>query len=176
MLSVIHTVSSPYTGIGYDSNISFIQSLNRNSIRKFIPCLYPYSNLIYSYSVRAFYYPYITSPQILTLFTIVTNEQLAASILRTGTWDHTKGMWAHILNLVKVYFHNASSNGSIFRVSGPLCGEFTGHRWIPLTKGQWRGALMFSLICAFNKRLNKQSWGWWFETPSRSLWRHCNVP
>ena len=27
-----------------------------------------------------------------------------------------------------------SSNGNIFRVSGPLCGEFTGHRWIPLTK------------------------------------------
>ena len=40
-------------------------------------------------------------------------------------------------------------------------------------KGQWRGALMFSLICALNKRLSKQSWGWWFETPSRSLWRHC---
>ena len=35
-------------------------------------------------------------------------------------------------------------------------------------KGQWRGALMFSLICA----LSKQSCGWWFETPSRSLWRH----
>ena len=42
-------------------------------------------------------------------------------------------------------------------------------------KGQWRGALMFSLICALNKRLSKQSWDWWFETPSRSLWRHCNV-
>ena len=27
-----------------------------------------------------------------------------------------------------------SSNGSIFRVTGPLGGEFTGHRWIPLTK------------------------------------------
>ena len=40
-------------------------------------------------------------------------------------------------------------------------------------KGQWRGALMFSLIC-LNKRLSKQSWGWWFETPSRPLWRHCN--
>ena len=25
-----------------------------------------------------------------------------------------------------------------------------------------------------NKRLSKQSWGWWFETPSRPLWRHCN--
>ena len=42
-------------------------------------------------------------------------------------------------------------------------------------KGQWCGALMFSLICALNKRLSKQSWGWWFDTPSRSLWRHCNV-
>ena len=27
-----------------------------------------------------------------------------------------------------------SSNGNIFRVAGPLCGEFTGPRWIPLTK------------------------------------------
>ena len=25
-----------------------------------------------------------------------------------------------------------------------------------------------------NKRLCKQSWGWWFETPSRPLWRHRN--
>ena len=27
-----------------------------------------------------------------------------------------------------------SSNGNIFRVNGPLCGEFTGHRWIARTK------------------------------------------
>ena len=27
-----------------------------------------------------------------------------------------------------------SSNVNIFRVTGHLCGEFTGHRWIPLTK------------------------------------------
>ena len=38
-------------------------------------------------------------------------------------------------------------------------------------KSQWRGALIFSLI----KRLSKQSWGWWFETLSRPLWRHGNV-
>ena len=25
-----------------------------------------------------------------------------------------------------------------------------------------------------NKRLSKQWWGWWFETPSHPLWRHCN--
>ena len=27
-----------------------------------------------------------------------------------------------------------SSNGSIFRFTGPMCGEFTDRRWIPLTK------------------------------------------
>ena len=27
-----------------------------------------------------------------------------------------------------------SSNGNIYRVSGPLCEEFTCNRWIPLTK------------------------------------------
>ena len=25
-----------------------------------------------------------------------------------------------------------------------------------------------------NKRLSKPLWGWWFEMPSCSLWRHCN--
>ena len=44
-----------------------------------------------------------------------------------------------------------SSNENIFRVSGPLCGEFTSDdRWIPHTRGQWRGALMFSLIWVNN--------------------------
>ena len=38
-----------------------------------------------------------------------------------------------------------SSNGNIFRVTGPLCGEFTGPGDFP-HNGQWRGALMFSLI------------------------------
>ena len=42
-----------------------------------------------------------------------------------------------------------SSNGNTFRVTGPLCGEFTGHRWIPRTKSQWCGTLMFSLIYAW---------------------------
>ena len=41
-------------------------------------------------------------------------------------------------------------------------------------KGHWRGALMFSLISVWIYGWVKQSWGWWFETPLRSLWRHCN--
>ena len=59
-----------------------------------------------------------------------------------------------------------STNGSIFRVTGPLCGEFPH-------KGQWRGAIMFSFICAWINRWVK-SLGWWFETPSHPLWRHSN--
>ena len=42
-----------------------------------------------------------------------------------------------------------SSNGNNFRVTGPLCGK--NHR-SPVNsthKGQWRGASMFSLICAW---------------------------
>ena len=41
-------------------------------------------------------------------------------------------------------------------------------------KDQWRRAWVFSLILCLNNRLGKQSWGWWFETPSCSLWRQCN--
>ena len=26
-----------------------------------------------------------------------------------------------------------------------------------------------------NERLSKESWGWWFETPSRPLWHHSNA-
>ena len=63
-----------------------------------------------------------------------------------------------------IYFMMTSSNGN-FRVTGPLCGEFTGHRWIPPHKGQWRRALMFSLICA---RIN----GWVNNCEAGDLRRH----
>ena len=70
-----------------------------------------------------------------------------------------------------------SRHGNAFCITNPLCGESTGHqwillhddvikwkhfprywpflreftgeRWIPRTNGQWRGTLMFSLICAW---------------------------
>ena len=41
-----------------------------------------------------------------------------------------------------------SSNWNIFRVTGHLCGEFTG------PKGQWRGALMFSLISVMDSMID----------------------
>ena len=66
-----------------------------------------------------------------------------------------------------------SSNGKILRVTVPLCGEFTGNPWIPLTKPVTRSFDVSFDLC-LNKRLSKQSWGWWFEAPMCSIWRHWN--
>ena len=38
---------------------------------------------------------------------------------------------------------------NIFRVTGPLCGEFTGHRWIPLTQASDAELWCFLLICTW---------------------------
>ena len=66
-----------------------------------------------------------------------------------------------------------SSDGNIFRVTGPLRGEITGHRWIPCSKAVTR-SFDVSFDLRLNKRLSKQSWDWWFKTPSRPFWRHRN--
>ena len=66
-----------------------------------------------------------------------------------------------------------SSNGNIFRVTGPLCGEFTGPGEFPIQRPVTRSFdVLFDLH--HNKPLSKQPWGWWCETLSRSLWRHRN--
>ena len=51
--------------------------------------------------------------------------------------------------------------------NSPVTGEF--HTQRPVTRSF---DVFFDL--GLNERLSKQSWGWWFETPSCSLWRHCN--
>ena len=48
--------------------------------------------------------------------------------------------------------------------NSPVTGEFPAQR--PVTR---------SFDVFFDLRLSEQSWGWWFETPSRSLWRHSNA-
>ena len=83
----------------------------------------------------------------------VTDCSVSALVLQQGSISHMM----------------TSSNGNIFRVTGPLCGpgEFPTQR--PVT----RSFDVFFDLCQ-NKQLSKQSWGWWFETPSWSLWRQCN--
>ena len=67
-----------------------------------------------------------------------------------------------------------SSNGNIFRATGPLCGEFTGPGEFPTQRPVTRSFDVYFDL-RLNKRLSKQPWGWWFETLSWSLWRHRNV-
>ena len=67
-----------------------------------------------------------------------------------------------------------SSNGTIFRVTGPLCGEFTGPGEFPTQRPVTRSFDVYFAL-RLNKRLSEQPWGWWFETLSWSLWRQCNA-
>ena len=55
-----------------------------------------------------------------------------------------------------------------------LSVEFTGDRWIPLTKPSDARSFDAFFNLHLNKQLSKQSKRRWFETPSRSLWCHCN--
>ena len=52
--------------------------------------------------------------------------------------------------------------------NSPVTGEFPAQR--PVT-----GNFDVFFDLGLNERLSKQSRGWWFEMPSRSLWRHNNV-
>ena len=51
--------------------------------------------------------------------------------------------------------------------NSPVPGEFHAQR--PVTRSF---DVFFDM--RLNKRLSKQSWGWWLETLSRPLWRHRN--
>ena len=92
-------------------------------------------------------------------------SQFLRSIHATVTQRHkarasSKGQHFH--------FMMTSSNGNIFRVTGRMWGEFTGHRWIPLTKASDAKLccfLLFSVICASTN-------GWVNNRDAGDLRRH----
>ena len=69
--------------------------------------------------------------------------------------------WHHQMETFSALLTLCAGNSSI-------TGEF------PAQSQVTRSFLLFFDL-HLNKRLSKQSWGWWFETPSGSLWRHCNA-
>ena len=73
---------------------------------------------------------------------------------RGNTW------WRHQMETFSALLAICAGNS-------PVPGEFPTQR--PVTRSF---DVFFDL--RLNKRLSKQSWGWWFETPSLSLWRHGN--
>ena len=53
------------------------------------------------------------------------------------------------INLLRPKAMMTSSNGNIYRVTGHLCGKFTGPRWIPHTKARDAELWCFFLICVW---------------------------
>ena len=51
--------------------------------------------------------------------------------------------------------------------NSPVTGEFP-------TQRQLTRSFYVFIDLRLNKLLSKKSWGWWFKTPSRPLWRHSN--
>ena len=68
-------------------------------------------------------------------------------------WCHQMGTFSELL---EVCAGNLLVTGE-FPSQGPMMWSFD----------------IFLGLC-LNKGLSKQSWGWWFEMPSSSLWCHCN--
>ena len=68
--------------------------------------------------------------------------------------------WRHQMETFSALLALCAGNSSV-------TGEFPSQR--PVTR-----SFDISFYLCLNKRLSKQSWSWWFETPSRSLGRQCN--
>ena len=88
-----------------------------------------------------------------------------------STIEHNEQAWYE--TYFCEYYMMTSSNGNIFRVTGHLCGEFTGPGEFPTQRPVTQSFDVFFDL-RLNKRLSKQWWGWWFESLSCLLWRHRN--
>ena len=75
-------------------------------------------------------------------------------------WHFYHTWWRHQMETFSALLAICAGNS-------PVPGEFPAQR--PVTRSF---DVYFDLRP--KKRLSKQSWGWWFETPSHSLWRHRN--
>ena len=73
---------------------------------------------------------------------------------------HKSSWWRHQMETFSMLLAICAGNS-------PVTGEFPTQR--PVTRSF---DVFFDL--RLNKGLSKLSWGWWFETLSRPMWRHCN--
>ena len=95
-------------------------------------------------------------------FTQITHEDITLPrVMVVIVWTRYKSWWRHQMETFSALLAICAGNSSV-------PGEFPAQR--PVTRNF---DVFFDL--RLNKRLSKQSWGWWFETLSRPLWRHCNV-
>ena len=88
--------------------------------------------------------------------------QLTSTLSRKCKWDNEIrwAWWRHQMETFSALLAICAGNS-------PVPGEFPAQR--PVARSF---DVFFDL--RLNKRLSKEPWGWWFETLSWSLWRHCN--
>ena len=83
------------------------------------------------------------------------------SYVVNGQHTFCYSLWRHQMETFSALLTICAGNS-------PVAGEFPAQR--PVTRSV---DVFFDL--RVNKRLSKQSWGWWYETLSRPIWRQCNV-
>ena len=106
---------------------------------------------------------------LVTLQRHLKKGKLVKNRCRVSIWP-MQGVWM-ISNMGKTIVAWWRHQMETFSALLALCavpGEFPAQRPVTLSFD-----VFFDL--RLNKRLSKESWGWWFETQSGSLWRHCNV-
>ena len=86
---------------------------------------------------------------------------LTRHMLTVGHHELIDSWWRHLIEAFSALLVICAGNS-------PVTGEFPAQR--PVTRSF---SVFFDL--RLNKRLSKQSWGWWFETLLSPLWRHINV-
>ena len=106
------------------------------------------------------YHAQFTSTQVI----IVNTPTVLISTEHMSMWSISICIYISSIAIVVISSRcmMTSSNENSFRVTGHLCGEFTAHRLISRTKTSDAELRYFG---GLNERLNKQSWGWWFDKP-----------
>ena len=89
------------------------------------------------------------------------NDNQTVSISKQCNQQTEISRWRHQMEAFSAFLALCVGNSLV-------TGEFPSQR--PVTGGF---DVFFDL--QLNKWLSKQSWDWWFETPSRPLWRHYDL-
>ena len=123
---IISVMASQITSISTVNSTICLSQHKKNQSPRYLPTMVRYfRSLLHSRGADQTGSIYWCSMREIYLFLSALTTEAPAM----GMW-HTERL--HLKKKVKDMM--TSSNGNIFRVTGHLCGEFTGPRWIPHTK------------------------------------------
>ena len=130
-------------------------------VRERFSCLYVY----YRYIVNCIYYVQLALRLLWADFVNLCQMLYVCKKMSLCSLDECK---INVLPWWRHQMETFSASAALCAGNSPAIGEFPSQRPVTLSFD------VFFDLC-LNKRLSKHSWRRWFETPFRSLWRHCNV-